>query len=65
MKGKPQVFISHGTFDDVLPIGSCSRRVVPKLQKQGYDIIYHEFDGPHIIPSHISLEAVKWFLGEK
>lgn len=60
--GKLPIFISHGTFDDILPIGSCSRRIVPRLQKQGYDIIYHEFDGPHVIPAHISLEAVKWFL---
>ncbi len=62
MKGKPGVFVSHGTSDDILPINSCSRRLVPRLQKQSYNIIYHEFDGPHIIPSHISLEAVKWFL---
>jgi predicted esterase len=59
--GKPPVFISHGTFDDVLPINSCSRRIVPRLQNKGYDIVYHEFDGPHVIPAHISLEAVKWF----
>lgn len=62
MKGKPTIFISHGTFDEVLPIISCSRRIVPRLQKQGYDVMSHEFDGPHIIPAHISLEAVKWFL---
>lgn len=61
-EGKPQIFISHGTFDEVLPINSCSRRLVPRLKKQDYDITYHEFDGPHIIPSSISLEAIKWFL---
>lgn len=60
--GKPPVFISHGTFDEVLPINSCSRRIVPRLQQNGYDITYQEFDGPHIIPSHISLEAVEWFV---
>ncbi len=65
MKGKPPVFISHGTSDEVLPIVSCSRRIVPRLQKEGYDITYHEFDGPHIIPANISLEAVKWFLEQK
>lgn len=60
--GKSRVFISHGTFDDILPIGSCSRRIVPRLQKQGYDIIYDEFDGAHTIPGHIGERAVKWFL---
>ena len=62
MKGKPGIFISHGTFDDILPIGSCSRRIVPRLQKQGYNIIYDEFDGTHTIPGHISERALKWFL---
>ena len=60
--GKSRVFISHGTFDDILQIGSCSRRIVPRLQKQGYDLIYDEFDGTHVIPSHVSERAVKWFL---
>lgn len=60
--GKPAIFISHGTFDEVLPINACSRRIVPRLQEKDYDVVYHEFDGPHIIPAHISLEAVKWFV---
>lgn len=64
INGKSRLFISHGTFDDILPIGSCSRRIVPRLQKQGYDIIYDEFDGTHVIPSDISERAVKWFLEE-
>lgn len=62
MIDKPEVFISHGTIDNVLPIDPCSRRIVPRLQKQGYNIIYHEFDGPHIIPPHISQEGVNWFM---
>lgn len=65
MKDKPRVFVSHGIFDDILPINSCSRRLVQRLQKLVYDITYEEFDGPHIIPSHISLEAVKWFFEVK
>jgi len=60
--GKPPAFVSHGTSDDILPINSCSRRLVPRLQKLAYNITYHEFDGSHIIPAYISLEAVKWFL---
>lgn len=59
--GKPPVFVSHGTSDDILPINSCSRRLVSRLQKQGYEVDYKEFDGPHTIPSNISLDAVKWF----
>ncbi len=65
INGKSRLFISHGTFDDILPIGSCSHRIVPRLQKQGYDIIYDEFDGPHTIPAHTSERAVQWFLEKK
>jgi predicted esterase len=60
--GKPRVFVSHGALDSVLPIQVCSMRIVPQLQKKGYDILYHEFDGPHIIPPLVVEEAVKWFV---
>ncbi len=59
--GKPQLFISHGTRDDVLPIDVCSRRIVPQVQRAGYDVQYHEFDGPHTVPPEIAQEAVSWF----
>lgn len=62
---KLPIFISHGTSDDVLPINATSRRLVPRLKNKGYTLVYHEFDGPHVIPSHISLEAVKWYLESK
>ncbi|HEY0039892.1 MAG TPA: alpha/beta hydrolase-fold protein, partial [Flavisolibacter sp.] len=50
-KGKPAVFISHGVNDDVLPIDPCSRRIVPKLQGSGYNVLYKEFNGRHEIPA--------------
>ena len=59
--GSPHVFISHGTRDGVLPIGRCSRRIVPELERGGYDVLYREFDGGHKIPPEIALEAVGWF----
>ncbi|MFL5350644.1 MAG: alpha/beta hydrolase, partial [Hyalangium sp.] len=60
--GEPQVFVSHGTQDMVLPIDPCSRRLVPRLQAVGYDVLYREFDGPHTVPTEIAREAVQWFL---
>ncbi len=59
--GKPHVFISHGIHDDVLPIDVCSRRIVPQLERAGYDVRYREFDGPHTVPPEIAGEAVDWF----
>lgn len=61
--GKPGIFISHGLRDDVLPIKQCSQRIVPVLKKERYSVEYREFDGPHIIPPAISLEAVQWLMG--
>jgi phospholipase/carboxylesterase len=60
-RGTPQVYISHGTHDDVLPIERCSRRLVPLLKRSDYDVVYHEFDGPHAVPASIAREATAWF----
>lgn len=60
--GKPEVFISHGMQDAVLPINSCSRKIVPKLQKLGYKVLYQEFEGAHILPADIGMTAMQWFI---
>jgi predicted esterase len=59
-QGKPNIYVSHGTRDEVLPIDRCSRRIVPQLQRLGYAVNYHEFDGPHTVPPDIAQEAVDW-----
>lgn len=58
--GNPRIFVSHGDADDVLPIDRTSRRLVPALQKYGYDVMYREFQGPHTVPSDVVQEAVDW-----
>jgi phospholipase/carboxylesterase len=58
----PALFISHGTHDGVLPIDVCSRSIVPRLQRAGYDVLYREFEGGHTVPEQIAREAVDWFL---
>jgi phospholipase/carboxylesterase len=62
-QGRPALYISHGTRDEVLPIDVCSRAIVPQLEQAGYAVTYHEFDGPHTVPQDIASEAVAWFLG--
>ncbi len=59
--GAPRIFVSHGTRDGWLPIDSCSRRIVPRLEAAGYDVHYREFDGPHVVPPGIGCEAARWF----
>jgi len=59
---KPQVFVSHGTRDRVLPIERCSRRIVPQLDHAGYRVRYREFEGGHVVPPEIGHRAVRWFV---
>jgi phospholipase/carboxylesterase len=61
-QGAPRVYVSHGTADTVLPIASCSRRLVPRMQSAGYEVHYREFEGPHTVPAAISREAFEWFV---
>ncbi|HEX8702683.1 MAG TPA: alpha/beta hydrolase-fold protein [Myxococcaceae bacterium] len=60
-QGTPRLFVSHGNRDAVLSIDACSRRLVPRLQRAGYEVLYREFDGPHTVPGDITREAVEWF----
>jgi phospholipase/carboxylesterase len=58
--GKPLVFVSHGVADDVLPINRTSRKIVPDLRDDGYDVTYREFRGRHTLPSEVAQSAVDW-----
>jgi phospholipase/carboxylesterase len=59
-RGKPPVFVSHGTADEVLPIDRTSRQIVPRLEREGYEVLYREFDGPHTVPKPVAREALDW-----
>jgi phospholipase/carboxylesterase len=56
-EGRPSVFVSHGVADQVLPIDRCSRRIVPALEREGYDVVYREFPGGHEVPAAMAEEA--------
>ena len=60
-RGSPRIFVSHGTRDGWLPIDSCSRRIVPRLERAGYEVRYHEFEGGHVVPPVIAWTAARWF----
>jgi phospholipase/carboxylesterase len=64
-RGKPPVFVSHGTRDRVLPIERCSRRIVPQLDRAGYQVRSREFDGLHTVPESIAREALRWFSSDE
>ena len=58
--GRPLVLVTHGVHDDVLPIDRTSRRVVPALQRAGYEVEYLEFDGGHVVPPRLAERAATW-----
>lgn len=58
--GDPAVFVSHGVGDEVLPVDRTSRRIVPALRDDGYDVTYREFDGGHVLPPEVASEAIDW-----
>jgi phospholipase/carboxylesterase len=58
----PNVFISHGTCDEVLPIDRCSRRIVRLLRSHQIAVDYREFDGPHTVPPGMKRAALDLFL---
>jgi phospholipase/carboxylesterase len=60
-RGKPSIFVTHGTEDNILPIDNSSRRMVPQLKQWGYDVQYKEFTGGHYMPKELVKESLRWF----
>ncbi len=61
--GKPDIYISHGKNDSVLPVQGSRNDIVPTFINNGYDVTYNEFDGGHSVPTSISETALDWFIG--
>lgn len=61
--GRPRIFVSHGTEDPILPIDATSRRLVPGLRSEGYDVTYREFTGGHTVPPSIADAGFAWLVG--
>jgi phospholipase/carboxylesterase len=61
--GMPQVFLSHGDADPILPIDRCSRQIMTDLRERGYKVIFREFAGGHEIPEDIAIAGMKWVAG--
>ena len=61
--GRPRIFISHGTDDRILPIDNCGRRLAAQLVSSGYEVEFHEFAGPHMVPPDMARAAMRWMDG--
>jgi len=62
-RSRPQIFISHGTSDQILPIDQCSRVIVPMLRQRGYSITFREFSGRHEVPPDVAREGLRFMTG--
>jgi phospholipase/carboxylesterase len=60
--GRPRVWISHGTHDRVLPVERCGRRVARDLAAAGYDVVYEEFGGGHVVTPGLVTAALDTWL---
>ncbi len=63
-RGRPRVFVSHGTGDTVLPV-RCGRRVEQTLRQGGYDVAYEEFPDGHVLPPATAVTALRWWLQQE
>ncbi len=64
-RGKPKIFISHGTADAVMPIDETSRMFVRRLKALGYDVTYREYEGRHTVSAPVVREAFQWALSAR
>jgi phospholipase/carboxylesterase len=59
LNGRPSIYVSHGTGDRILPIERTSRRIVPRLESRGFDVLYEEFAGGHEVPPEAARRALE------
>lgn len=58
--GKPEVFITHGDSDPILPFVATSQRIVLVMRRAGYSVTLKEFVGGHTVPPDLAREAFRW-----
>lgn len=59
-RGNPDVYYTHGTLDEVIPIQVARNTIVPILVRNGCEVDYNEFEGGHEIPFNLRNEAIEW-----
>jgi predicted esterase len=62
VNGIPEIFLSHGRLDPVLPFLNAQQVIAPTLNSEGFVVSFDEFDGGHGVPPEIARQAVEWML---
>jgi phospholipase/carboxylesterase len=57
--GRTRVFLAHGRQDQAIGLES-SLKAKARLQRLGFDVVLHEFDGGHTLPPEVLQEAQRW-----
>jgi phospholipase/carboxylesterase len=60
--GRPRIFVALGTRDNVYSVARSRNRLVPQLRRDGYDVTYFEFDGPHWVTDEAARHALEWLV---
>jgi predicted esterase len=55
-EGRPRVFIAHGSDDPVLPV-QRGRAIAERLADEGYDVLYQQFAGAHLVAPALAQAA--------
>ncbi len=63
--GKPEVYITHGDADQILPYEATSERIVVALKRAGYQVTLKQFAGGHMVPPDLAIEAFRWAIKPK
>jgi phospholipase/carboxylesterase len=64
-EGKPEVYITHGDNDPILPFEDTSQRIAPMLSRAGYEVTLKTFTGGHTVPAELMHEAFAWALAAR
>ncbi len=58
-RGKPNVFLAHGTADTVFPVSLAGRALESALRRHEYPVEYVEFEGGHELPGEILQQGLE------
>jgi phospholipase/carboxylesterase len=59
-RGRPEIVITHGTGDPVIPFELSRDETVPKLRRMGYEVTFRPFEGGHGMPNAMVPEMLDW-----
>jgi predicted esterase len=64
-RGKPEIFITHGSADPILPFEATSQRIAPAMTKAGYVVTLKQFAGGHTVPADLAKEGFAWAIAPR